>query len=405
MDISHRKVSKVLKITDADNNPISNEKVHVSLKNHEFLFGCGAFEAIPFVNMPDDGNPWKKLVTEGMDKWLDVFNYGTLPFYWGNYEREEGKTDEHLLLPTAKFLQSKGVKVKGHPLCWHTVCANWLMQYDNATILKKQLERIDREVGTYKGVIDMWDVINEVVIMPIFDKYDNAITRICKEKGRVGLIKQVFDEAHSINPGATLLLNDFNTSISYEILIDGCLSAGVPISAIGIQSHQHQGYWGKEKIEEVLERYSHFGLPIHFTENTILSGSLVPEYIEDLNDWQVEEWPSTPEGEERQCKELEEMYRMLFAHPLVEAITTWDFRDGAWLKAPSGIIRKDGTVKPAYDMLKNLIHKEWSTDETLTTDENGFVRLDAFKGEYIIEAKGKNTDALFSDDGEQQIII
>ena len=201
------------------------------------------------------------------------------------------------------------------------------------------------------------------------------------------------------------MLNDFNTSISYEILIDGCLSAGVPISAIGIQSHQHQGYWGKEKIEEVLERYSHFGLPIHFTENTILSGSLVPEYIEDLNDWQVEEWPSTPEGEERQCKELEEMYRMLFAHPLVEAITTWDFRDGAWLKAPSGIIRKDGTVKPAYDMLKNLIHKEWSTDETLTTDENGFVKLDAFKGEYNIEAKGTNTDAVFSDDGEQQIII
>ena len=155
--------------------------------------------------------------------------------------------------------------VKGHPLCWHTVCADWLMQYDNETILKKQLERIDREVTTYKGLIDIWDVINEVFIMPIFDKYDNAITRICKQYGRVGLIKKVFAEAHACNPDATLLLNDFNTSISYEILIDGCLEAGVPISAIGIQSHQHQGFWGKEKVEEVLERFSHFGLPIHFT--------------------------------------------------------------------------------------------------------------------------------------------
>lgn len=417
MDLAHRKVSKVLRITDEANEPLRNEKVHIALKNHEFLFGCGAFETLPYVvakdpligteipenlmkNMADDAK-----IAEGMNKWLDLFNYGTLPFYWGNYEKEEGKPNEAMLMAAAKFLKSKGVTVKGHPLCWHTVCADWLMQYDNATILKKQLERIDREVNTFKGVIDMWDVINEVVIMPIFDKYDNAITRICKEKGRVGLIKEVFDEAHSCNPEATLLLNDFNTSISYEILIDGCLSAGVPISAIGIQSHQHQGYWGREKVEEVLDRFSHFGLPIHFTENTFVSGSLIPEYIQDLNDWQVSEWPSTPEGEERQARELEEMYSILFAHPLVKAITTWDFRDGAWLGAPSGFLRKDGSTKPAYDVLYNLVHKEWSTDETLTTDENGYVSIDAIKGDYLIETEGKSAKARFDKIGEQAVTV
>ena len=404
MDISHRKVSKVLKITDKTNNPLANEKVHLALKNHKFLFGCGAFESIPYVNMKEDV-PFKKLIDDGMDKWLNLFNYGTLPFYWGNYEKTEGQTEEAALMAAAKFLDSKGVTVKGHPLCWHTVCADWLMEYDNATILKKQLDRIDREMNAFKGVIDMWDVINEVVIMPIFDKYDNAITRICKEKGRVGLIKEVFDKAHSINPNATLLLNDFNTSISYEILIDGCLSAGVPISAIGIQSHQHQGYWGKEKVEEVLDRFSHFGLPIHFTENTFVSGTLIPKHIEDLNDWQVEEWPSTPEGEERQANEIKEMYSLLFANPQVEAITTWDFRDGAWLKAPSGVIRQDGSIKPAYETLMNLIHKEWSTDEVVTTDENGFVKIDAIKGEYLLEAAGRSVNAVFDNNDEEQICI
>ena len=92
-----------------------------------------------------------------------------------------------MLMAAAKFLRSKDVTVKGHPLCWHTGCVPWLMNYDNKTILKKQLERIHRDVGNFKGVIDMWDVINEVVIMPIYNKYDNAITRICKELGRVGL--------------------------------------------------------------------------------------------------------------------------------------------------------------------------------------------------------------------------
>ena len=271
--------------------------------------------------------------------------------------------------------------------------------------MRKQLERIERDVNAFKGVVDMWDVINEVVIMPIFDKYDNAITRVCKEKGRVKMIKEVFDKAYECNPDAVLLLNDFNTSINYEILIDGCLNAGVPISAIGIQSHQHQGYWGREKLEEVLERFEHFGLPIHFTENTLISGEIMPAHIVDLNDWQVDEWPTTPEGEERQAREMEEMYRILFSHPLVEAITTWDFKDGAWLKAPSGFVRLDGSEKPSYTMLKKLIHEEWNTDITVKTDANGYADVEAFKGEYEISADGKSASAKLTDNSEATVVI
>ncbi len=399
MELSHRKVSKKVRFVDASGNALANKTVSVKQTNHSFLFGCGAFEFIPYVLNGDDEH---KVLTE---YWLDVFNYGTLPFYWGNFEPVEGQPRTEMTMKVAKYLADKNVKVKGHPLCWHTVCADWLMKYDNETILKKQLERIDREVTGFKGVIDMWDVINEVVIMPIFDKYDNAITRICKEKGRVGLIKEVFDKAHECNPDAVLLLNDFNTSINYEILIDGCLNAGVPISAIGIQSHQHQGYWGKEKLEEVLERFSSFGLPIHFTENTLISGDIMPAHIVDLNDWQVDEWPSTPEGEERQAKEVEEMYRTLFAHPLVEAITTWDFRDGAWLNAPSGFIRKDNTAKPSYEMLKKLIRNEWWTDTTVTTDSEGNALIEGFKGDYCLEADGRSCEVKFTDDTAVDITI
>ena len=400
MDISHRKFEKQITFKDAQGNPIANKEIRVEQTNHKFLFGCGAFDFIPYVLKVDD---FFKQVTED---WLGIFNYGTLPFYWGNYEREEGKPEKEILMKTAKYLQERNIKVKGHPLCWHTVCADWLMKYDNETILKKQLERIEREVTGFKGVIDMWDVINEVVIMPIFDKYDNAITRICKEKGRVGLIKEVFEKAHECNPEATLLLNDFNTSINYEILIDGCLNAGVPISAIGIQSHQHQGYWGKEKLEEVLERFETFGLPIHFTENTLISGDIMPAHIVDLNDWQVEEWPTTPEGEERQAKEIEEMYRILFSHPLVEAITTWDFKDGAWLKAPSGFVREDGSRKPSYEMLHNLVKNEWWTNTTVTTDAEGRAKVCGFKGDYRFSAEGFGETLLsVGGDTEETVLL
>ena len=394
MNISHRKVTKKIRFEDALGKPIANKQIAVKQTNHSFLFGCGAFDFIPYVMNSDEEH---KQIT---DSWLEIFNYGTLPFYWGQFETKEGEPATDKLMKTAKYLNSKNVKVKGHPLCWHTACADWLMKYDNETIMKKQLERIDREVTGFKGIIDMWDVINEVVIMPIFDKYDNAVTRICKDKSRVGLIKEVFEKAHECNPDATLLLNDFNTSINYEILIDGCLNAGVPISAIGIQSHQHQGYWGKEKLSEVLDRFSSFGLPIHFTENTLISGEIMPAYIEDLNDWHVDEWPSTPDGEKRQADVIEEMYRILFEHPYVEAITTWDYRDGAWLQAPSGFIRKDNSLKPSYKMLKKLIRQEWWTDVTVMTDSEGYVTLKAFKGDYDLSFNGLSATASFVDDND-----
>lgn len=395
MSIDHRKAAVKVQLTDQNGQTLSNTDVNIKLTNHEFLFGCGAFDSLPATAEGNLGDiafyqdrlaPTKEFYQDRVNKWLDVFNYGTIPFYWGGFEPVEGSPLTDSRMRAAKYLREHNAQVKGHPLCWHTECAKWLMDYDNATILQKQLDRINRDVTAFKGVIDMWDVINEVVIMPVYDRYDNAITRICKELGRVKLVKEVFDAAHAANPDAVLLINDFNLSESYRILIDGCLNAGVPITAIGIQSHQHQGYMGREKLEDILERFSVFGLPMHFTENTLVSGEIMPAHIVDLNDYQVDEWPSTPEGEERQKNEWSEMYHMLFEHPLVEAITGWDFADGAWLHAPSGFVREDNTPKSSYYELKRLIHEEWHTEGTIHTDENGIATLSGFKGEYLINS-------------------
>ena len=381
--LAHRQANARLRVLNPDGTPAARQEVSIDQVSHQFLFGCGAFDAVELMKTPDEKK--QAFLRERMEKWLALFNYGTLPFYWGRYEPEEGKPAFRETMAAAKWLRQNGVQVKGHPLCWHTACAPWLLKYSNEEILRRQLERIHRDVTAYKDTIGLWDVINEVVIMPEFDRYDNAITRICKEKGRVGLVKEVFAAAKECDPNAILLINDFNTSEAYAHLIQDLLEADVPISAIGIQSHQHQGYWGLEKLNRVLERFSRFGLPIHFTENTLISGEIMPAHIVDLNDWQVNEWPSTPEGEERQAREISEMYSVLFAHPLVEAITTWDFNDGCWLKAPSGFVHEDNTEKPSYTALKNLIHGEWETHETLVTDDEGFLAFTGYKGDYQLK--------------------
>ena len=207
-DYAHRKAARRLQVTDASGNPVRNTVLEIKQTGHSFLFGCGAFDTIPYTNDRKD-DPFCK---DRVEKWLNLYNYGTLPFYWGRYEPTEGKPAFESTMNAASFLTGKKVKVKGHPLCWHTVCADWLMEYDNKTILDKQLKRIDREVTAFRGVIDMWDVINEVVIMPVFDRYDNAVTRICKEYGQVNLVKEVFAAAKAANPDAVLLINDFNLS-------------------------------------------------------------------------------------------------------------------------------------------------------------------------------------------------
>ena len=367
--LNHRVSTARLHVTDEAGRPLSRAPISFDQTAHRFLFGCGAFHAVALEQTTDEAA--LRFLSERMDKWLALFNYATLPFYWGRYEPVPGQTLEAPTLAAAKKLRSRGVRVKGHPLCWHTVCAPWLMQYSNEEILRRQLARIHRDVTAFRGVIDLWDVITEVVIMPDFDKYDNAVTRVCRDRGRIALVKDVFAAAREANPEATLLINDFNTSVSYEILLEGLLEAGVPIDAIGIQSHQHQGYWGLEKLNDVLRRFARFGLPIHFTENTLISGDLMPGHIVDLNDFQVDAWPSTEDGEARQAAEIAEMYAALFEHPLVEAITTWDFGDDAWLHAPAGLVRTDNSEKPAYRALMSLIHGQWETHETLVTDENG----------------------------------
>lgn len=401
----HRKATIDLKLVMKDGSPIKNQELLITQTKHKFLFGAAPFEAIPLANgeLKDEE---KIKAEEGFQKYFDIFNYATLPFYWGMFEPKQGEPATDKLKKAAQWMVSKGCKVKGHPLCWHTETAPWLMNMTNQEILAAQLSRINRDMNDFAGLIDIWDAINEVVIMPIFDKYDNGITRICKELGRIRTVKEVFGAAKSANPGATLLINDFNTSTSYEILVEGCLEAGIPIDAIGIQSHMHQGYWGVEKTLEVLDRFSHFNLPIHFTENSLVSGHIMPPEIEDLNDYQIGSWPTTPEGEERQAREVVSHYKTLFAHPLVESITWWNFIDGGWLDAPSGLVRKDISSKPAYEELKKLIKHDWWTAPTkAATDENGTVKFEGFLGEYDIVCADKKVDFTLDKDDKPAIIV
>jgi endo-1,4-beta-xylanase len=389
--LDHRRADAWLTVRTSTGELLADTAVTVAQRSHKFLFGCIGFDFIELANDELSGAQ-AEAAQQLADAWFELFNFATLPFYWGNFEPVRGRPDTARILKTAKWFADRGAVVKGHPLAWHTVTAPWLRDLSSAEIAAVQSDRVTREVTDFRGVIDMWDVINEVVIMPIFDKDDNGITRMCRDFGRLGTIRMVFDRARAANPTATLLLNDFDMSSAFECLIEGCIGAGIAIDAIGLQSHMHQGYWGEDKTLETIDRFARYGLPIHFTESTLLSGHLMPPDIVDLNDYQIAEWPSTPEGEARQADEMVRHYRTLLSHPAVEAITYWGITDiGAWLNAPVGLVRADGTPKPAVDAMRDLVKGQWWLAPTpMTTDGEGRLQVRGFLGGYEISASGRS---------------
>jgi hypothetical protein len=74
----------------------------------------------------------------------------------------------------------------------------------------------------------------------------------------------------------------------------------------------------------------------------------------------------------------------------VEGITWWDISDGGWLNAPAGLIRKDGSSKPAYDELLKLIKGEWWVSPIKRiTNSQGEIRFTGCFGEYELSYEGK----------------
>ncbi|MEP7762579.1 endo-1,4-beta-xylanase [Sanguibacter sp. 25GB23B1] len=390
--MSHRQTRSTVTVLRPDGTPLADTEVTVAQTGHAFGFGNIGFDMVALANGETSssgafGGATARL-EELAEQWLALYNSATLPFYWGGFEPERGRPDTERMRRTAQWFADRGVRVKGHPLVWHTVQPDWLLDLPVDEVEKVQRERIRRDVGDFAGLVDTWDAINEVVIMPVFANGENGITRLAREVGRIAMIRMAFDEARATNPRATLLLNDFDMSTAYECLIEGVLEAGIQVDAIGLQSHMHQGYWGEERTLEVLDRFSRYGLPLHMTETTLLSGDVMPPEIDDLNDFQPDTWPSTPEGEERQADEMVRHYRTLASHPSVQSTTYWGLTDdGMWLGAPGGLVRTDGTAKPAYDALLGLVKGEWwHAPTTMRTDERGQVEVAGWLGSYDVTA-------------------
>ena len=375
----HRKADATILVVGDSGKPLAGAEVAVRQTRHAFLFGSNIFRW----RAAEEGGPRQSMSAKQQEdyrrRFAALLNYATLPFYWPAYEPAQGKPRHAFTEQVARWCRDHGIATKGHPLAWNIGDPRWLPD-DLDEIRRLQMARVDDCVAHFAGLIDRWDVVNEATH---FDREDFVKRRSPKlsaawaKTGRVEFARQCFEHARKANPKATLLINDYRTDAAYGRVIEGLVDAqGKRLyDVIGIQSHMHGGTWTNDKIWKVCETFSRFGVPLHFTETTIISGA---------KGWDRRQpWPSSPEGEAWQAREVVRFYTMLFSHPAVEAITWWDFSDnGAWKGAPAGFLRADMTPKPAYEELMRLVKGKWWTRTDLKTGADGTARFRGILGDY-----------------------
>lgn len=370
----HRKGDVTIVVLSPAGKPLKGCELKLDQTRHEFLFGCNIFL---WGRIPD-----QKLRELYRERFAAIFNYATLPFYWSSYEPERGKPNYEYTDKVVEWCQQNGIVCKGNPLVWDPPESSprWLPD-DFDEIEKLSTGRVREIVSRYAGRIDIWVVVNEPTHLHPRSPNKTKMAEWGMKIGPVAYTALHLKVARAANPKAILLVNDYRTDDAYRRILEQLKDEQGRwlFDAIGIQSHMHGGVWSPSRTWEICDRFAQLGLPLHFTETTIVSGSRVGR----------DKWgETTPEGEERQAEATARFYTLLFSHPSVQAITWWDFSDaGAWLGAPAGWLRRDMSPKPVYEKMLGLIKGEWWTKVKGLTDNNGAWKGRVFFGDYELTVK------------------
>lgn len=372
----YRKGTLTIQVVGTNGEPLPGTQVTLTETRSAFLFGANLLG----LNLADTSDTQKAYQT----RFTALFNYGTLPFYWGGFEPTQGQPYNAQLQDKAQWCFAHGIIPKGHPLIWNQVWPSWAPDTADAAIPLLHA-RVADLIPRFSDTIHYWDVVNEASSGAQAQNPPNGESRWVVEGGAAKVVETALGWARTAGKGhtETFLYNDYDIGEANLALLTQLQKDKKMPDAIGIQSHMHSGSWPLEKVWAVCEAFSRFGRPVHFTETTVLSGP--KRDGADLMGPAAADWNTTPEGEAAQAASVTQFYTVLFSHPNVQAITWWDLSDkNAWGGAPAGLLRRDMTPKPAYTALMRLIHSKWWTQATGRADTHGAFARRVFYGDYTL---------------------
>ncbi len=396
----HRKGFARITVKDGEGNVISGAKIHAKLKKHEFLHGANIFMLDEF-NTDEYNQKYR-------EAFANCFNAATVPIYWDGLEPEDGKPRFDKSSPKVyrrppvdlcvEFCEENNITPKAHCLTYSMFDPKWVDQYDIPS-LKRRIDRRYRELAErYSERIHGWEVLNEMLCTCSINRDKTPYYQSDR------YVEDNFEVAHKYFPYNELIINEathiwepekrqfsYNRSDYYQ-LVERSVRNGARIDCIGMQYHAFtkrdeeelayvKSIYNPKNIYSVLDCYAKLGKPIQITEITI------PAYRETAEDYAI------------QAELLERLYRIWFSHPAIEGAIYWNVPDGYAAFAPQGDMTagenyfRGGLLdfalnpKPAYEVLYNLFHNEWTTEADCETNGEGEAKFKGFFGEYEITVK------------------
>lgn len=178
----------------------------------------------------------------------------------------------------AQFAQSNNMLFRGHTLIWYMQSSQWFKEVVNRQNAEKLLvEHITTVTKHYAGKMHSWDVVNEA-IEPDDGLKDGWRKSPWLEFLGSDYIDMAYRVAAAADPKAMLVYNEndleydtpkHNTKRTLILkLLEGMKSRGVPIHALGIQSHLSgdETHFNPNKFRSFLSDVASLGLKILVTE-------------------------------------------------------------------------------------------------------------------------------------------
>jgi len=391
---AHRKGICRIQVLDAEGKPFSGLRVHVNQIDHAFRHGANIFMLDEFENEEYNAE-YRRLFRE-------YFNLATVPFFWKDNEREEGKPRYAKNSPCiyrrpptdlcVEYCEENGILPKLHCLVYDEWTPDWAINLPLPELKKKYEKRFREIAERYSGRMYEFEVINEVLRL----KKDGY--RLSAEPD---VIAWAFGLAREYFPNETLLINEaamlpwMRTEDPYYLLIRDNLQKGVPIDKIVMQNQLYTGV-GAHTPEEY-ERDIRNGVPVSDPANIfrgldVMASLGLPLEIGEVT---VPTFGETEEDEQLQADMLRLWYSIWFSHPAVESVLYWNTPEGYahafndnWVenRVRGGLFHHDLTPKKSALMLKKLFDEEWHTEGEYVTDKDGILEFRGFYGKYDIAA-------------------
>jgi endo-1,4-beta-xylanase len=236
------------------------------------------------------------------------------------------------------FAEKRGMKIRGHTLCWHNQTPDWFFtdvngrQVTRDELLARLKQHINDVVGRYKGRVYAWDVVNEAV-----PDTGQSLYRRSKFYEIIGedYLEKAFEYAHAADPDARLFYNDYNTENSGKRerifqLLKKLKEKNVPVHGVGLQGHWSIYEPSAADLEKSIRQFASLGLEVQITE---LDVSVYSKEHRQQEKKATDTSTLTPDMLGKQAAQYKMIFEVLRKHKgTITGVTFWNVSDRmSWL--------------------------------------------------------------------------